>query len=228
MRRKRLRRSGYYRDIGLAEHDFNEEPGQEYEVPVGQCVRALREECGLSMRALANKSGLAVNTLSLIENGKSSPSVTTLQKISGALKVPLVAFFLLNQDEQKVIYTRNEHRKQAVFEHGLLEDLGVGLSDGALEPFIITLEPHSNSGPDAIIHTGYEFVFCLAGQIAYIIENQRYILNPGDSLFFESHLPHCWQNLSAEPSKKILILCAADENDHPIGRHFKPDQGMLI
>ena len=223
MRRRRLKRCAYYRDSRLAGLERIEQPGPNCEVDVGQCVRILREESELSLRALADQSGVSVNTLSLIENGKSSPSVSTLQKISGALRVPMIAFFLPNQVEQKVIYTRTGQRKQAAFEHGILEDLGAGLSDGALEPFLVTIEPQANSGPDPILHTGYEFVFCLAGRIAYIIENQRYILDPGDSLFFGSHLPHCWQNLSAEPSKKVLILCSAEEFDHPIGRHLNPE-----
>ena len=223
MQHKHLRRYGYYRDIHLTSLNVIDEDEQDCDVNIGQRLRFLREERGLSLRALADKSGLAVNTLSLIENGKSSPSVSTLQKISTALQVPIVAFFLFHRINQKVIFTRSHRRKQAAFEQGFLEDLGTGLSDGAMEPFIVTLEPETNSGPDAIIHTGYEFVFCLAGRIAYIIENQRYILDPGDSLFFESNLPHCWQNLSAEPSKKILILCPAGDLDHPIGRHFNSD-----
>lgn len=220
MKRKRWRRYAYSRDIRLTGLKAMDEPGQDCEVDVGQCVRTLREESGLSLRALADKSGLSVNTLSLIENGKSSPGVSTLQKISVALQVPIMAFFLPNQVDQKVVFTRTGRRKQVVFDHSILEDLGAGLSDGTLEPFIVTLEPQANSGPDAIIHTGYEFVFCLAGRIAYIVENQRYILDPGDSLFFESHLPHCWQNLASEPSKKILILCPADDYDHSIEHHF--------
>jgi transcriptional regulator with XRE-family HTH domain len=223
MRHKRLRRFGYYRDIHLAGLDAGEEGNLDRDVNIGQRVRFLREECGLTLRALADKSGLAVNTLSLIENGKSSPSVSTLQKVSTALQVPIVAFFLLNRVDQKVVFTRSNRRKQAAFEHGLLEDLGAGLSDGAMEPFVITLKPEANSGPDPIIHTGFEFVYCLVGRIAYIIENQRYILDPGDSLFFESHLPHCWQNLSVEPSKKILILCPIDGYNHPIGGHFNSE-----
>jgi transcriptional regulator with XRE-family HTH domain len=184
----------------------------------GPCVKR-----GLSLRALADRSSLSVNTLSLIENGKSSPSVSTLQKISTTLHVPIVTFFLPKQVDQKVICTRTGRRKQAAFEHGVLEDLGAGLSDGVLEPFIVTLEPHANSGPDAKTHPGYEFVFCLVRRIAYIVENQRYILDPEDSLFFESYLPHCWQNMAAKSSKKILILCPADDYDHPIRRHFNPE-----
>jgi transcriptional regulator with XRE-family HTH domain len=223
MRHKRLRRYGYYKDFPLTGLDERDEAGQDGDVNIGHRLRCLREERGLTLRLLADKSGLAVNTLSLIENGKSSPSVSTLQKVSAALQVPMVDFFLFNRVDEKVIFTRSNRRKQAAFEHGFLEDLGAGLSEGAMEPFIVTLEPETNSGPDPIVHTGYEFVFCLSGRIAYIIENQRYILDPGDSLFFESHLPHCWQNLFSGPSKKILILCSVDGLDHPIGRHFNPE-----
>jgi transcriptional regulator with XRE-family HTH domain len=223
MNRKRLRRCNYYRDNHLIGLEAIDGPEHVNEVDVGQCVRKLREESGLSLRALADQSGLSVNTLSLIENGKSSPGVSTLLKISATLQVPIVAFFLPNQAGNKVIYTRTGRRKQAVFEHGVLEDLGAGLSDGALEPFIVTLEPHVDSGPDSIIHTGYEFVFCLSGRIAYTVDDQHYILDPGDSLFFESDLPHCWQNLSSEPSKKILILCPAYDYDHSLVRHFNSE-----
>lgn len=223
MRRKHLRKYSYYRNTQLTGLGAVTEPEHNSQVDVGQCVRHLREESDLSMRALADKSGLSVNTLSLIENGKTSPSVSTLQKISSALQIPMVAFFLSNQVDQKVIFTRSGRRKQAVFENGILEDLGAGLSDGTMEPFIVTLEPQATSGPDAIIHTGYEFVFCLTGRISYIVDNLRYILEPGDSLFFEANQPHCWQNLSSEPSKKILILCTANNYDHPIGRHFSTE-----
>jgi transcriptional regulator with XRE-family HTH domain len=220
MRGRRFRRGINYRETSFRRKEGGNEPGTCCEVDIGHCLRILREGCGLSLRALADKSRLSVNTLSLIENGKSSPSVGTLQKISLALQVPIVAFFPSDQVEQKVIFTKNGRRKQVAFEHGKLEDLSEGISDGGFEPFIVTLDPHANSGPDPMTHAGYEFVFCLKGRIAYVIEDQHYILDQGDSLFFESHLLHCWQNLAAEPSLKILILCPTDEGDLPADRHF--------
>ena len=63
------------------------------EIDVGGRLRVLRTGRGLSMRALAKKSGLNVNTLSLIENQHTSPSVSTLQQLALALNVPLTAFF---------------------------------------------------------------------------------------------------------------------------------------
>ena len=63
------------------------------DVDVGQCLRRRRGERSLSLRALAEQSGVSVNTLSLIENGKVSPSVSTLQRIAQTLQVPIKALF---------------------------------------------------------------------------------------------------------------------------------------
>jgi transcriptional regulator with XRE-family HTH domain len=195
---------------------------QDIGVELGQRVRHLREESELSLRALAEQSGLSANTLSLIENGKSSPSVSTLQKIASAINVPLMAFFLSDTVKKTVNCTHQHQRKKFPFESGTLEDLGEGLSAGCVEPFVIRLDPNTTSGPDPIMHTGYEFVYCLIGRIAYIVETTRYILEPGDSLFFEAHLPHCWQNLHNGPSEKLLVLCPSDARDRSLERHFTP------
>ncbi len=196
------------------------------EVNVGGSLRRLREEHGLTIRALSDKSGLAVNTLSLIENSKSSPSVSTLQQLAVALEVPITAFFESEKPASKVAYVKAGRRSRALFERGMLEDLGAGASIQAVEPLFVTLEPGAGSGAQDIVHTGYEFVYCLEGRILYIIENQienqSYLLEPGDSLLFEAHLPHRWQNVSPSKSQSLLVLYPTDERDHPTERHFTP------
>jgi transcriptional regulator with XRE-family HTH domain len=124
------------------------------EVDVGSRLRALRTERKLSIRLLAEKSGLSINTLGLIENGKTSPSVSTLQQIAIALEVPIAAFFELNLPESSVAHIKASRRPRIAFEHGVLEDLGAGLTDRAVEPFVVRLEPLANSGPNPIVHTG--------------------------------------------------------------------------
>ena len=191
------------------------------EINVGIRLRALRNERDLSIRALAEKSELAMNTLSLIENGKTSPSVSTLQQIALALDVPITAFFETDAPKKSVAHIKANQRPQAVFAHGTLEDLGAGLSSRAVEPFVVTLQPHSGSGLQTIVHTGFEFVYCLEGRIVYTIEGSSYLLDPGDSLLFESHLPHIWQNVGSEMARMILVLFPSDERDHPTERHFE-------
>ncbi len=192
-------------------------------VDVGQRLRVLRNERGLSIRALAEKSRLNVNTLSLIENGKTSPSVATLQQLAFALETPIAAFFENGTPKNKIAYHKANQRRKAAFAHGTLEDLGAGMISRGAEPFLVMLEPHADSGPALIVHTGREFVFCLEGQLAYTIENQEFLLEPGDSLLFEAHLPHRWQNVGATPTRSLLVLCPSDEKDRPTERHFKPE-----
>ena len=194
------------------------------EISVGRRLRALRDERDLSARAVAERSGLAVNTLSLIETGKTSPSVSTLQQIAVALDVPITEFFETGAPKSNIAHVRSDRRPRAAFAHGILEDLGAGMSRRAVEPFIVTLEPGAGSGADPIVHTGYEFVFCLEGRMAYTIEERTYLLEPGDSLLFESHLPHRWQNVDTIASRTILVLYPTDERDHPTERHFAPKE----
>jgi transcriptional regulator with XRE-family HTH domain len=192
-------------------------------IDVGRNLRDLRAEQGLSIRSLAELSGLNVNTLSMIENGKSSPSVSTLQQLASALTVPITDFFETDIIKKNVSYQKAGQRLQAAFAHGTLADLGAGLTLHGGQPLLVTLEPKANSGPTPIVHTGHEFVFCLEGRLSYTIEDHIYILNPGDSLLFEAHLPHFWQNIGESTSQSLLIMCPADESDHPTERHFKPE-----
>jgi transcriptional regulator with XRE-family HTH domain len=193
------------------------------EVDVGRCLRALRVERNLSIRALAGFSGLNPNTLSLIENGRTSPSVSTLQQLASVLEVPITAFFETDIPKNNISYQKPGHRPQAVFNHGALEDLGAGMTMRGGQALLVTLEPKANSGPTPIVHTGHEFVFCLEGCLTYTIEGRSYSLEPGDSLVFEAHLPHYWQNGGDVPSLSLLVLCPTDESDHPTGRHFNPE-----
>jgi transcriptional regulator with XRE-family HTH domain len=190
------------------------------EISVGSRLRELRNDQKLSIRALAERSGLNVNTFSLIENGKTSPSVSTLQQIAAALEVPITAFFENHVPKSSIAHITARNRPHLSFAHGTLEDLGAGLSSRAVEPFVVTLEPHAGSGDTPIVHTGFEFVFCLQGCLTYRVEDQSYVLEPGDSLLFESYLPHQWQNDEAQPAQAILVLYPTDTRDHPTERHF--------
>jgi transcriptional regulator with XRE-family HTH domain len=187
---------------------------------VGARLRELRAERGFSIRSLAERSGLNVNTLSLIENGKTSPSVSTLQQIAAVLDIPIAALFETKKPLQMIVYQPSGAHPKAAFAYGTLADLGAGFTRPGLEPFMVTLEPWANSGDTPIVHTGLEFVYCLEGQIEYEVDGQDYTLNPDDSLLFEAHLPHRWRNAGEMPSRSLLLLCPADELDHPDERHF--------
>lgn len=189
-------------------------------IEVALQLKRLRIERKLSLRALAEKSGLSVNTLSLIENGKTSPSVSTLQRVAATLRVPITAFFEPAIAARPVVFMQAAQRPRTLLEHGDLEDLGRGFTSRAVQPFIIHLQPNSGSGPDAIVHTGYEFVLCLSGSIRYTVAGEPYDLTLGDSLLFESHLPHRWMNITSQSASALLVLCPTDHHDLPSEHHF--------
>lgn len=190
------------------------------EMEVGRRIRALRRERGFSLRALAERSGLNVNTLSMVENGKTSPSVSTLQQLARALGVPIARFFESQNIRKAIVFTPNQERPRVQFDTLQIENLGEDLAGNVVQPFVVTLKPGAAGSERMIVHTGYEFVYCLSGSIRYQIEGETYLLNPGDSLVFEAHLPHCWENNGTGDTQVLLIFYPADERDEPQERHF--------
>jgi len=188
---------------------------------VGEKVREFRAQRNLGLRDLAKKSGISTNALCLIENGKSSPTVATLQRLAHGLEVPISAFFACEPVQKQIVYTPAGQRPLAEFQSTLMENLGKDLAGNVVQPFVVKLPPNAGSGPQMIVHTGHEFVFCLAGCIRYRIDKEDYLLRPGDSLVFESHLPHRWENPSEDDAEMILVIFPGDQLDEPGGHHFE-------
>jgi len=191
---------------------------------VGRRLRSIRIQRGLSLKSLSEKSGLNINTLSLVENGKTSPSVSTLQQLSTALAVPISYFFESKPEAKRLSFTRADDRSCIRIGEALMENLGENLIDNAIQSFVISLPPGSGSGECPVVHTGQEFVYCLDGNLEYTVDETLYELKPGDSLVFHAHLTHCWKNTGNTAAKFILTLSSTDKYEEPGGRHFSIKQ----
>jgi transcriptional regulator with XRE-family HTH domain len=189
-------------------------------IEVGGRLRELRQERGMSMRALARESGLSTNALSMIERGRTSPSVSTLCKIADALQIPITAFFRLEPPRQEIVLRRAKDRKRITFPKGLWEGLGGESFIGHMEPFMLTLEEGACSGPFGMIHTGHEFILCLSGKIEFEIENQKYLLEAGDNLIFAAQLTHRWCNGGEAPATAIVVLAGFEQGESPSEFHL--------
>ncbi len=188
-------------------------------IDIGARMRQLRQERGKSLRALARISGLSTNALSLIERGRTSPSVSSLYKIADALEVPITAFFRLEPPKQKIVFLRAQERRRVKFPHGIWEGLGGESFIGRVEPFMITLEPGGTSGPYGMVHSGNEFVICLEGQIQYEVEDQNFTLNPGDSLIFAAQIRHRWKNSGTTVARALFLLSGFEADERPSEYH---------
>lgn len=222
--RSRLRigqRQSHWRDSLMASMQPVIDKPVPAEINVGRRLQELRAEQGLSIRALAEKSGLNFNTLSLIENDKTSPNVSTLQQLATALQIPITAFFEASSSTYKdIVFQNYGKRPKTLFPHGELEDLGGGLALGEATPLLMTSNPKSSSGAESIVHTGQEFVYCLDGCLVYRVGQEEYILEKGDSLIFQAHIPHRWENRTDLPAHCILIICPSDNRDRSVGQHL--------
>jgi len=189
-------------------------------IDVGSRLRTLRQERGMSMRALARASGLSTNALSMIERARTSPSVSTLYKIADALEIPITAFFRLEPPKQEIVFCKANERSRVPFPRGIWEGLGGELFVGGVEPFMVTLEAGAGSGRYAMLHSGHEFVLCLDGALEYEVEGQRFVLEPGDSLIFAAHLQHRWRNHSRKTTQAAIILSGFEQGERPSEFHL--------
>lgn len=197
----------------------HEEPG------VGARLLGLRQTRGLSLRALAARSGLSINAISRIERGESSPTVSSLQRLAAALDLPLLEFFRVEPELATVLVPAGDGLKSRS-EGLLIESLGAGLPGQHLGPFLMTLEPGAASGEETIRHGGEEFVHCLEGEVEYVVGSERHRLAAGDSLLFLAHQPHLCENLSGARARVLIVVLAPpDEIRATQQRHLMVEEG---
>jgi transcriptional regulator with XRE-family HTH domain len=189
------------------------------ETLVGARLRTIRHEQGLSIRTLAARCGVSANTLSLVENDRTSPCVHTLQLLARGLGVPLSAFFEEERPGYALVFQQQGQRPQMRFTNGTLEKLGEGLPPLGAEPILVTLDPSQSEVKD-ISHVGREFIYCLDGEVTCIVAGREYHFSQGDSLLFDARAPHHWFNAHPTPARLLVLFCPMEARDQPAERHL--------
>ncbi|MGD2161477.1 MAG: helix-turn-helix domain-containing protein [Anaerolineales bacterium] len=189
---------------------------------VGTKIRDLRKTRGFTQSELAEESGLSTNTLSMIERGVTSPNLITLQKIATALRLDINNFFDPTPLISQVSYLKTYQRSPIPLADGKMSNLASGFPDAIVAPILLELNPGARTEQD-VTHDGQEFVFCLRGQLLYIVGTRAYLLEAGDSLLFDGSRPHRWQNAGAVTTEALLIICHTEEEMEILKQHFLRD-----
>ncbi len=176
---------------------------------VGSQLLRLRKKRGLSLRTLAKECGLSVNAISRIERGESSPTVSSLQRLAGTLNVEVTEFFKA-KPEHSTILVRGDQRLRTRGDGVIIESLGTGLHGQSMGPFLMTLMPGASGAEEPITHGGEEFVYCLEGEIDYLIQGEWQRLKAGDSLLFLASQEHLCRNSSLEKARLLLVVQASE------------------
>ena len=186
------------------------------EIRVGEKVKALREEKGLSLKELADLTGFSTALISQMENHLVSPSLGTIIKLAKALGVRVGDFWGETEGEPFAIVRKDERRtvsrfasKEGVKYGYSYESLGFEKKNRHMEPFIVTLEPATVKTSKTSVHDGEEFIFVLEGEMEVILGNHTDVLYPGDSIYYDSNIPHRVQCHQDKLTKILAVLYAA-------------------
>lgn len=192
-------------------HAVREPREKNLEVAIGRQVRELRKRQRLTGADLAGMTGLSVGMLSKIENGVISPSLNTISALAHALKVPLVQLFSGYEETRGCMHVKagegaeiEREGTRAGHQYNLLGHIGSNNSGVVVEPYLITLD--ENSHFQTFQHEGIEFLYILEGKVNYRHGDQTYLLEEGDSLFFDSDAPHGPEEVVGVPLRYLSII----------------------
>ncbi len=178
---------------------------------LGNQIRKLRNKRELTLQDLANMTGLSKPNLSQIENNFVTPPIATLLKIATALGVPIGHFFQDSSQESNMIVVRKEDRygvaKGPHISHigYQYEPLAYPKIDKSMEPFIVHMEEREAKDIVYNNHRGEEFLYVLEGRLEFRCGDNAVILEEGDSLYFDSVVPHGYRGIGGTAKTLVVI-----------------------
>jgi transcriptional regulator with XRE-family HTH domain len=179
---------------------------------VGVRLQSIRKLKGLSQRELAKRAGVTNSTISMIEKNSVSPSISSLKKVLAGIPMSLVEFFSVDFEENGAA--------QIVYKADELTDLssgtvsmrlvGKGHQVRALAFLDETYPPGSDTGEEMLNHEGEEAGVLVSGRLELTVGSELFILESGDSYYFESTRPHRFRNPFDEPARLISATTPAN------------------
>ena len=183
------------------------------ELRVGEKIRELREQKGLSLQEMSTRTGYTSALLSQVENHFISPPLGALIKIAKALEVKVGTFFGDEPRESYAIVRKDERKhisryasKEGVSYGYSYESLGFDKKDRQMEPFLVSLEPATVKSEKLSSHDGEEFIFILEGEMEAILGDHKDVLYPGDCIYYDSAIPHKVQCHREIPTKILAVI----------------------
>lgn len=181
---------------------------------VGEKIKSLRQTKEISVAELAERSGLAEEQINRIENNVDLPSLAPLIKIARALGVRL-GTFLDDQTEQGAVICRKEETDDTISfsnnamnlrTHMRYHSLAKSKSDRHMEPFLVDVEPTEEITFSLSSHEGEEFIYVMEGAIEVCHGKQCHIIKAGDSVFYDSIVPHHVHGYQGQAAKILAVI----------------------
>ena len=168
---------------------------------VGSQLRQLRANRGLSLAQVAKSVNISVGFLSSLERSHMSASVGTLRKLARFYKINILDLF--QPSESNPYLVRPADRKVLAGGKGVRMEL-LAWGNTAMEPHLFRIAPGAGSG-ESYSHHGEEFLHVIRGELEIAIAGQKHSLRAGDSLYFDSSMPHEWKNPGKTESSVLWV-----------------------
>lgn len=172
---------------------------------IGRRVKALRTSLRLSQRQLAQRSGVTNSMISMIEQNRISPSISSLKKVLDGLSITLAEFFAVEGEPENPIFFKAAQLREITplnaeaAAAGAISFRQVGATAGrSLQVLYERYAPGADTGAGMYSHDGEEAGVVIAGAIEITVEDRIAVLEPGDAYAFESRLPHRFRNPGSE------------------------------
>jgi electron transfer flavoprotein alpha subunit/transcriptional regulator with XRE-family HTH domain len=188
----------------LAQKACFDQEGQGGKEGLGQAVARLREAHGFTLESLAQATGQSPEFLNQVERGETSPSVSFILRLARALKVDPATF--LGQQEKTALADNRAKAFIKRTQNYSYQTLTPGAEEEHLRAFLITIEPRCAHKPLAYKHEGEEFVFVMEGELELTLGGKPNRLKPGESLRFNSEIPHKLRSLSDGETRCLVVL----------------------
>jgi len=184
---------------------------------LGNKIRTLRKQRVLTLQEVSDLTGLSKPLLSQIENNIAAPPIATLIKISTALGVNISHFFQNHEMGDRIVVVKKDKRYSVkkLFHHKKeskvgyrWESLAYPMVGKQMEPFIVEIEPRKEEKLIFNDHKGEEFHFVLKGVVEFRSAEQTHLLEKGDSLYFDSSIPHALRGVGGVAKSLIIIFAS--------------------
>ena len=175
---------------------------------LGEKIKTARLAKKMTLKELAEKTQLSISFLSMVERGLTSAAVVSLKKIAEALDMDLSAFFEKTEDEQKNGFVRSyENRIRYTSGYYIYKNLSACTEKCEMDPMMIILLPgQSREDVSQTIHAGEEFIYVLEGILEINYGKNTYILEEGDSIYYDSIVPHHVHAYEGKAAKILAVI----------------------
>ncbi|APX93678.1 XRE family transcriptional regulator [Halomonas sp. 1513] len=173
---------------------------------VGGRLRALRTLRGISQRELAKRCGVTHSSLSLIEQGKVSPSVSSLKKVLDAIPISVGDFFTMDLESRDQVFYSADELTDMGSGDVIFKLVGANRASRALSFMIETYPAGSDTGREMIAHQGEEAGVVLEGEIEITVGGESRVLGAGEAYYFDTNVPHRFRN-PGDVACKLVSCC---------------------